>query len=455
MLLLIAGIISMVALVMILSWYYDRHLDWQIKLVTVRLNRVIRCQRQDRHVVQQLLKTIYVIINKGMALNHSIVTYQGLDMLKLAFGYGVIRPDESAKLMAIGITALNKNKPDTVSFIIDAFKSLARQLPPEGIISVINQLTLIGTMALRQKHNFLAAKVVECIFSIIEQADGDNQIVVAAIKALKVLGVLGLRRRDTALFREINKRLSVWLVANSKMYDLATEIPLLLTAWLHRITWLDDLVLFSVIADSAFSLFEADVLPDTSIEVIIDEWVNVAASACLNPKSLMAGRIIEFVLKVAHRQQSNKQWRTIIPLIGRVAKLAVYRHGIILAFMVLFPILELGRKLLGAELRSIEYLHEFHHELLFRVVRESLIIVTYAARQNILGSTGETIVEIFKYWTSHPEIVGNEKSIKKYCQLLLLFWLKNKKQAKRYMPYNAEFMEPLLFSNIEKQRLGI
>lgn len=457
MLLLIAGIISIVALVMILGWYYCRRLDWQIKLLAARLNKLIRCQRRDRQVVQQLLKNIYVIVNKGMTLNNSIVVYQALDLLKLAFGYGLVRPGESARLMAIAVTALNNNKPDTVSLIIDAFRPLVRQLQPEAIVSAVDQLTLIGTVALKQKHNFLTAKVVECIFFVMEQTDvvTDRKIVVAAIKALKVIGVLGLRRRDIALFREINMRLSVWLVANRGIDDISTEIASTLTAWLHRITWLGDAFLFSIIADSTFSLIEAEVLTDAGIELIIDEWGNVAASACLNPNSRVAGLIIDFVFKVANRQKSNKQWIKVIALTGRVAKLAVYRHGVIAAFMVIYPILELGRKLLWTELRYVESIDEFHHEFLFRVVRECLIILTYAARQNILGSTGETIVEIFKCWLAHPEIIVNEKSVKKYCQLLLLFWLKNKKHGKRYMPCDAEFMEPMLFTNIEKQRLGI
>ena len=457
MLLLMAGIISIVVLVMILGWYYCRNLSWQLKLLTARLNKLIRCQRRDKQVVQQLLKKNYVIINKAMALNNSIVVYQALDLLKLAFGYGMVRPGESTRLMAIGVTALNNNKADTVSLIIDAFRPLVRQLPPEEIISAVNQLVLIGTVALKQKHDFLTAKVVECIFFIMEQADVavDKKILVAAIKALKVIGVLGLRRRDTPLFREINMCLSDWLVANPGTDEISTEIASALTAWLHRIIWLGDTSLFFIITDSTFSLIEAEVLSDAGIELIIDEWGNIGASACLNPNSRVPGLIIEFVFKVAKGRKINKLWIKAISLAGRVAKLAVYRHGIITAFMVMHPILELGRKLLWTELRYVEYIDEFQHELLFRVVRECLIILTYAARQDILGSTGETIVDVFKYWISHPEIIVNEKSVKKYCQLLLLFWLKNKKQAKRYMPCDAEFMEPMLFSSFERQRLGI
>ena len=458
MLLLMVGILSILVLAMIFAWYYCRRLDWQIKLLTVRLNNLIRSKQRDRQVVKRLLKSIYIIINKGMTLNNSMIVYQALDLLKLAFGYGLVRPGESGKLMAIGITALNNNKPDTVSLIIDAFSPLTRQLPSESIVNVVEQLTLIGTIVLKQKHNFLAAKVVKCIFFIMEKTDvmADKKILVAAIKALKVIGILGLRRRDTVLLREINMLLSAWLFANPRNDDISKEIASTLTAWLHRITWLDDAILFSIIAESTFNLIEAEALTDTGVELIIDEWGNIAASACLNPNSSIARLIIELLFKVADHQKSNKQWIKVIALTGRVAKLAAYRHGVNATFMVMYSILDLGRKLLWTELRYVEYIDEPRHELLFRVVRECLIILTYGARQNLLGSAGETIVDVFKCWLVHPENIINEKSVKKYCQFLLLFWLKNKKNWKKYMPCGAaELMEPMLFTNIEKQRLGI
>lgn len=451
----VAGIISIIALAAVLSWYYCRNLDWQIKFVTARLNKIIRSQRRNGHAASRLLKNIYSIINKGMDTNHSIAIYQALDLLKLAFGYGLVRPGESARLMAIGVRALNENKPDTVSFVIDAFRPLVRQLPPEAIVSAVDQLTLIGVGSLKRKHNFLTGKVVECIFFIMEQTNGaaDRKIAVAAIRALKVIGVLVLRRRDSALFREMNMRLSVWLAANPQADEIAEEAARALGAWLHRITWLGEVSLYTIMADSAYSLIEADVFTDNGIGLIVDEWGNVAASACLNPTTPLAGLIIEFLFTVANI--NNQHWVKIIAVAGRVGKLAIYRHGLIAAFMVIYPILELGRRLLWSELKFIEYSDEFRQQFLFRVVRECLILLTYSARQNILGSTGETIVELYKYWVGQTEIAVNPKSIKKYCQFLLLFWLKNKRQSQKHMPCDTELIEPILFSDIEKQKLGI
>lgn len=455
MLLLMAGVISMAGLIM-LRWYYCRNLNWQIKVLTASLKNKISAKQQNTQVVQQLLKKIYVLIHKSMAVDDSIAVYQSLDLLKLAFGYGLVRGRESSNLMGICVVALHNKKPDTVSFVLDVFRPLLRQLPPEEVISAVDQLTIIGVMALKGKYNFLAAKVVECIFFIMEQTQGtvDPKIIVASLKALKVIGVLGLRRRDMELFREINRRLS-GARASLVNQNVADEIGKMLSAWLYRIAGLNDLSLFVVITDLTRSLIQDKAIAGDGFDLLIDEWGDVAATACLNPNSPMAGLIIEFLFQVVSAPLLHKQWIKTLVIAGRVGKLAMDRHGLILSFQALHPMLEVGRNLLRMELKFLEYIDEIQQQYLFRVIRECLSILNYGAKQNILGSTGETIIELFTYWVSCSGHGGNHQSIKKYCQLLLLFWLKNKRQSKRYMPPNINCIEPMLFSEKEKLRLGL
>lgn len=456
--LLVAGILGIiVALSIVVWWYYWRNLSWKIKLITARLNKIIRAKKRDRQVVQQVLKKIYVIIYRSMALDNSVLVYQSVDLLKLAFGYGVLRPRESNYVMKICTVALHDKKPDTVSFVLDVFRPLVRQVPLPEIITIIDQLTLIGAMALKQRYNFLAAKVVECIFFIMEQTDVtvDQEILAASIKGLKTMGVLGLRRRDVALFREVNMRLAGWLTANPQPHAIAEEITKMIGAWLYRIMRINDLTLFSIMTELVRSLLATKVLREDALTLLFDEWGDVAATACLNPNSQLASLILDFMFTVVASLNLTKQWMQVIRIAGRVAKLAVYRHGLIPSFMMFCPLLETGRKLLWTELNFVEYIDELHQQQLFRVVRECLIILNYAARKNLLGSTGELIVDLFIHWVNCPECNGNPKSIKKYCQFLLLFWLKTKKQSKRYMPRNMEFIQPILFSEGEKQRLGL
>lgn len=456
MLLVMAGIISMVALLVMCGWYYATNLAWQIKIVTASLNKLIHTPKQGKKV-QPLLKKIYVIIHKSMATEHSVIVYQSLDLLKLAFGYGLLRPRESTRVMAVCTAALRHKKPDTVSMALDVFRTLVRQLPPAEIPGAIDQLTLIATMALKQKQNFLVAKVIECIFFIMEQNHGAAQkkILVASSKSLQVIGVLVLRQRDIPLFRELNVRLSGWLLASQTAYDIADEMIKMVSAWLYRIVGQNNVPLFVIMTELINNMVESQVLSDQGVDVLIGEWGDVAASACLNPNSPMAGLIIEFMFTVVKRPEFQMQWIQVLDTASRIGKLAVHRRGLIAAFSVLCPMLEVGRKLLWAELKFVEYVDELYQQQLFKVVRECLSILNYATKQDLVGSTGESIIELFTYWVEYLPRGSNQKSIKKYCQLLLLCWLKNKRQAKRYMPRNVELIQPMLFSPLEKQRLGL
>ncbi len=450
------GISSVISLI-ILGWCYCHKLDWQIKYVTVKLNKTIRCSRRDRQVVQPLLKKIYKIINQGMITNHISAVYHTLDLLKLAFGSGLVRSGESTHLMAIGIRALNNNKPDVASLVVDAFRPLVRQLTPDDVVIAVNQLTLIGVTSFRKKQNFLAAKVVDCILFIMDQGTGgaEPKVLTASVKALKVLGVLALRRRDAGLFREMNIRLSVLFAASPRTDYLTVEITSMLSAWLHRIIWINEPLLFTVMVDFISNLIRDDVLVGDGVEGIIDELGDAGSSACLNPHSPLTTLILDFMFTLGNNQKTMRHYARVIAISGRVAKLSVYRHGIVKAFSSIHPLFEFGRTLLRAELKMIESIDTTRQKILFSVVRENLIILEYAAKQDLLGSTGETIVDVFRCWEKHPEGIMNLKSVKKYCQLLLLVWLKNKRNGKKYMPNDTAFIEPILFSNRERQQLGI
>jgi hypothetical protein len=448
--------LSGILLIMAVYCYY-RNVSWKIKLLTVRLNRIIRCPKRDRRTIKQLLKELYSILNRSIANDDFVTAYQITDLLKLAYGYGIMRRDETARLMAVIVSALNNGKSDVAGFIVDAYRPLIRQLLPEFVPSVAEQLTLIAAVSLKQKQNFLVAKVTECIFLIMEVKDtpSNKDILIAAIKAFKVIGVLGLRRRDVALFREVNTRLSSWFITNAKTGDGSEDLVNMLTAWLHRIVQMNGLVLFDQIEECTQSLIDAKLLSENAMELLFEEWGNLAASACLNPNSTLAGRIINFLFVTVKGNDCKNYWVKVISIAGRVAKLAVSRHGIPIAFVTLYPLLEEGRKLLWSELRFVQSADAYRQEILFRIVRECLIVIAFASRQELIGSSGQSIVEVYNCWVGNSTITTNPKSIKKYCQLLLFSWLKDKRQIKKHMPHGSELTEPILFSQGERYRFGI
>ena len=444
--------VSSVLIILLIRYYY-RKCNWKFKILTFRLNTLIRSSRRDKKVAQRLLKQVYVLLHKSIASNDTAMAYQAIDLLKLAFGYGIMRQDETVRLMAISVAALNEKQPDMVSFILDAFRPLIRQLSPECIPGAAEQLTLIGVIALKQRQNFLVAKITECIFLIMDRGDAvkDEKIITAALTSFKAMGVLSLRRRDIALFREMSTRLSAWFTANQPNEEVAKELISMLTAWLHRIVGINNMALFAMIEEFTDSLIQSKVL-DSQLELLYEEWGNLAASACLNPNNSLAGNILKFLFSIAILRQDYCQWVKVVEVAGRVIKLTVSRHGILGAFTVFHPMLEVGRSLLWSELRFVQCIDEYKHKMLFAVVKESLLIISFAAKQELVGSSGQTIVDIFKCWVENPAMAANHKSIKKYCQMLLLFWLKDKRKVKKNLPYTNVLTEPILFTDSERLR---
>lgn len=447
--------ISIILIIIIVCYY--RKVSWQMTLLTFRLNRIIRCPQRNKRTVQRLLKHFYSILNRSIAINDSVTAYRIIDLLKLSYGSGLMRQDEAARLMAITVSALNNGNPDIAGFILDAFRPLIRQLAPQFIPRVAEHLTLISAVALKQKQSFLVVKVAECIFFIMERSDAalDKNILEATIKALKVIGVIGLRRHDVSLFREITVRLSIWFATHPITEDVTEEIVNMLTAWLYRIVRMDEIVPFDLIEECVYSLIEAKLLSGNSMEYLFVEWGNLAASACLNPNSPLAGRILNFLFIVIEKEGSYRHLVQVVTIAGRVGKLAVSCHGITVAFMVFYPMLEMGRKLLWSELRFTQCVDEYRQEMLFTIVRECLVVIAFASRQELVGSSGQSIVDIYNCWIKNADITTNAKSVKKYCQFLLFFMLKDKRQAKKYMPYDSGLTEPILFSDAEKHRFGI
>lgn len=451
-----ASIICIAGIVMLIMWRRWRQLDRQIGRLAVRLNKFARSgRRRNLQKGQQILRHIYLAVNAAIAERNSAALYQAIDLLKLALGEGILRTDEPIHLMAVAIAALRTKQPDTAGMILDAFKPLMRCLPKEYMPSVAEQLTLIGAVALKEKQYFLVAKAAENILAILERADltSEKPIVQASLRALKVMGSIAVRRRDPALFREIAARLARWVIDNTE-YNLSGEIVPVLNVLLHRIVKSGDTAIFDVFSELIVQLCEAGVWSEEAINLLLPEWTNLAGLACLDPNSVLAVKIIEIMPCLIDKGQNIRQWTLVVNNTGQVAKLAISHHGLKDAFPVVVPLLEMGRRYFMAELKFGEYADGFRRQVLFKILKECLMLITFVARQDMTVTPGDVVADIFQLWLIHPPAAANPKSIKKFCQLLLIFWTRTRRrQAKRYIPANRELIEPELISEDEKKRL--
>jgi hypothetical protein len=445
--------------ILIGAWRQTRRLEWQIKAVSRRLARVVRNRKRNNECSEKLLKDIYILITRAVNSKDQAAVYNTVDVLKLALGEKIMRCDEAMRLMSITVVAIRLKEVDSAAIILEAFRPLIYQMPATDMKMAVEQLALISAVALRERQPFIAAKVSDDLFGILERlgSDSDEEVVLTALRSVRIMGVLVLRRKETALFREVNARLINWVI-DGQSQTAANEVVLLYSVWLYRIVKTDNLSMFNILLEFIWRMFDANCFKKSSVTLWLTEWSNIAGMAALNPYSPLASYIVEQMLLLAGKQQRPDMLLTAVRKTGYVIRLSINQHGIKTAFSLLYHLLETGRKMFVAEIKFGEHSDGYRKEALLQILKELIALLTYAARQDIIYTTSDVIAEVYKCWINLPKENGNvfvnEKSVKKFCQLLLLFWLRTKRHPEKNMPADGAFIEPMLISEKEKSQLG-
>jgi hypothetical protein len=452
----LVAFLAVVALALCI-WRYLRRVDTRITAIEVRLGKYARTKKNSLTVCRRILEDIYHLLKKSLTDNDQTLAYKAVELLKLAFGSGVLREDEPIRLAGAVGNALRKNQFDTAGFIMNAFKPLARALPDVLLKDTFEQLTFISITALRFKQGFIIVKAVDHIFLLCGRVgdEADKDTVHAAVHSIRTAGIIALRRHDADLFREINARFISW-AAGVRHLHLSAAAAALLVMWMQRITRYDDAALFDYWKETVENLVTEGILENGEIGLLIDECANAAGAAALNPHSNLPVEYITFILDFAAKHCDAKTWTHAVHVTRRIGSLALSRDDISSAFKVVYPLLETGRKLMITELRLWEYSDGKRRKQLYDLLAECILLVELKSRQDMTSSSAEIITEFYRQWIARLQTVGNQKSIKKFCQFFFLYWQKIKKrQAKRSLPLHDDIIQPMLVSEKDRKRLGL
>lgn len=402
-----------------------------------------------------LLRQLFALAHAAVSAKDEQGAYQAVDLIKTVYGQGVARPDEAVQLAALVTRAARAKQPDTAAAALDAFRLLLRRLPAEAVPAAAEQLTTIAAVALREKYNFLAAKAAEIIFALLEKTgwEDDRATAVAALKVLRTTGILVLRRRDGDLFREIVTRLDAVLPAGLAG-EPAAELAALTCAWLHRIVQNDDGNMFAILAEFTARRGESGLWPPADRAALVKEWHNLAGTASLRPRSTLAPAIGECALRLSLAAADLKQWEASVAGAGQTARMAIQRHGLAEGFALVLPLLEIGREQLALELKfgTPEHAADFRPQALYLIVRESLAVAEFAARQDMVTTVGDILAEFLRCWAGADR--ANPRAAKRFCQLLAAYWLRARGRQARRAVISDELAAPVLLSDADKQRLG-
>lgn len=448
------SIVSALAIgcVAVFWWVRSRRLEAKYTRLAGQASRV----KRGRDIAQEreVLKSLYALVHQGINVKNTATAYRTIDLIKMVFGEGIVRPDEPRQLTTLVVRAARAKELETAAAALDAFRQLLRRCPPDMVPTVMEQLTYIAAIAMKDRHNFLAAKSMEVMFAVLEKEAGSPASVFAALRALKTVGVLALRRKDQDMFREIATRLAE-LVPAPLASEPATELVALTGMWLHRIVQDDDHAMFCIVAELVGAVNQRGVLGQDSLVALTKDWQNLAGTASLRPNSILAPLISEMALKTALRFWDLGLWEEAVGNAGQTAKMIIQRNGLKTAFPLVLPILETGRELLSLELKfgNLENTESFRQRALFYTVRVCLSLADYAARQDMISTPGDSITEMYNLWMTIPDRTGS-KSAKRFCQLLAAYWFKTgTKQAKRGA-VGSELSAPALLTDNDKQRLS-
>ena len=438
---MVVWVIALAGICIAAWWFYTRRLTWQFTHIESQLKKMNNERQVDGKADKAIMRKLYKMLQSNLKAGKEAEAYRVLDLLKLALGHGMGRAGEASRLTAIIYLALRTNQLDAAGHSIDAFRPLLKNSKISELPAAIEQLGLIAVICLKQRQNFLAARAVDILFYCI----GNREPLVrsAITRALRLTGLIALRRKDIGLIRELQANMTGWLVDEPTDNVLHEQIAWVLAAWLHRAVKAGDIAIFELITGYSDQLAEKELLSEQALAGIIVECAHLSSMDSLNPFSTLSGQTAMFSMELALKIRNIAIWRQSVGGVLQAARGAVNQRSLVECFTVIYPLFEMGRRLLAAELTASPRQDTFRQEALFILIRECLQLVDFVARQNFTTTIADIIEQIYQEWIKYEPNAGLHKSIKRFCQLLFQYCTRIKRRQKNSMitdedGFNAE-----------------
>lgn len=361
------------------------------------------------------------------------------------------------EVLSVTRHAVNARQPEIALALLEGCRRFFASPEAGEVQGLIREMTALIAASWREKMDDPARKAVEFVLQMMEaqryKADRETIQALAAFSGMS--GRLALLRKDVPWFCDIAVQSAGWLAQCGNGSAGEDFLPLF-DSWLHRILRQGRTDALTGIFDSLFLVFSAESDKKTFMEGILRDWRAAAGIACMNPEGIMAPQLVEHLLLFVFRTGDLELWRPVIFRIGEVATLAVSRHGIRESFSTFRPLLDVGRVALSDELKmSGGPDSDNQRQLIIRLVcDQALRIADLAAHSDFSAVTADKLEEIYRKWVDDPEYESHTKSIRRFCQLLLMYWAHNRKRAaKKWSPREKDLSEPLLLTDADRSKL--
>jgi hypothetical protein len=412
----------------------------------------MRQNRRSPKKVARLMRNIFFLINLAILRQDEIIAYKMVDLLKLAYGDGILRVDEPMRLMNLCIASMKEKQFSTSGYILDTYKPLMRSAIHVNNKEVLEQLIVLGNVAKKIGENYLVIKVTNCIFDGVRKIDiGQESNTIIALEALKSMGLIAIKNRDYAL---LNEEKDVIVSLNfCDRNESNRKFVLLLTSWVYQIIKCDDVELFIVFRALCLELSEKQGFNQDIVTEFIEECTNFVGIVAANVRSKCGPDLSKLLFEIVANRTDDRV-RVALNVTGKMAKMAIELYGVQKGFSLLFPLLEQGRKLLNCELKFVNYSSEFRQRYLFIIIKELILLLDLLAKREKIMAT-DLLMQINTVWLTYFKREKNKQSVNQFCQLVLQYLLTSRQsRVKHLCKSGKELINDPLFTENEKKRLG-
>lgn len=424
------------------------------RFLLLKYDRTVLERAPERRVSRgKWLRRAFFLLQRFLETEDLPKAIEVIDQLKLAYGYGFLRPNESMRLTALLVSCLQSKRVDIATFLFDAFTPLIRSQACDKSSAIFEQFTFISLIFAKHKQFFLCAKAANLILDVYEKngcrlnESQNKSVLITGLAALKRIGSLSMQR-DLALFYEILTR-TVLLLKKNEIHIDDSVLSDLFVVWLHKAARNEQPDVMLRTFSELEQLLRCGKITEALLLNVINEGKNMAATFSCQPLSPICPLLVQQLLSLAYLSQSITCMKRAVECAGKVGNLAVHQNGFRQSFSTLRPLWESGRKLFNDE-RKFGYSESnngFRHRTLFYILKESLAIAEYVARQEMTLTVGDFILWMLQSWQHLATVEESQKSIKQFSQLFYVYWQHvRSRQAKCSGDRPDELMTPLLLT---------
>ncbi|MDF2564708.1 MAG: hypothetical protein K0Q53_1103 [Massilibacillus sp.] len=429
-----------------------RFFNLQYKYLSWQLNQCMRQNKRRSKKVARLMRNIFFLTNLAIFRQDEIIAYKMVDLLKLAYGDGILRVDEPMRLMNLCIASMKEKQFATTGYILDAYKPLMRSAIGVNNKEALEQLIVLGNITKKIGKSYLVIKVTNCVFDGVRKIDiRQEENAIIALEALKSMGLIAIKSRDYALLKEA-KNLIISLDFCDKN-ESNQKFVLLLTSWVYQIIKCDDLELFMVFRALCLESAGKEGLNQDIVTGFIEECMNFVGIVAANVRAKCGQELAKLLFELVANRTDNALL-VALNVTGKIAKMAIELYGVQKGFSLLFPLLEQGRELLNYELKFVNYSSEFRQRYLFIMIKELILLLDLLAKKEKITAT-DFLMQINAVWLTYFKREKNKQSVNQFCQLVLQYLLSSRQsRVKHLCESGKELINDPLFTENEKKRLG-